>query len=64
MVFFSLLAISVQEGTSRYSLDAEIERRVSWWHWVAEVGGHHKPVAVAIPEKPKTVDQPRSVAGK
>jgi nitrite reductase (NO-forming) len=62
VVFFSLLAISAQEGTSRYSLDAVIERRVPWWHWVAEVGGHHRQTTVVIPEKPKTLDQPRSAA--
>lgn len=53
---------SAQEGTSRYSLDAVIERRVSWWHWVAEVGRHHEPTSVAIPEKRKTLDRPRSAA--
>ena len=42
VVFLSLLAISAQEGTSRYSLDALIERRLSWWHWIAEVGGHRR----------------------
>lgn len=42
VVFLALLAISAQEGTSRYSLDALIERRLSWWHWIAEVGGHRR----------------------
>ena len=46
-VFLALLAISAQEGTSRYSLDALIERRVSWWHWIAEVGGHRRDPAHA-----------------
>ncbi|MBF6596551.1 MAG: hypothetical protein IVW51_19180 [Thermaceae bacterium] len=48
VVFLALLAISAQEGTSRYSVDALIEPRVSWWHWIAEVGGHHRSV-VATP---------------
>ncbi len=37
LVFISLLAMSAQFGPSRYSVDALIERRVSWWHHVAEV---------------------------
>lgn len=34
-----LLIINATAGTSRYSLDAWIERRVAWWPAVAEVGG-------------------------
>lgn len=49
VVFLALLAISAQEGTSRYSLDALIERRLSWWHWIAEVGGHRHYQAGAAP---------------
>ncbi|HZC30347.1 MAG TPA: DoxX family protein [Gaiellaceae bacterium] len=57
VVFLSLLAISAQEGTSRYSLDALIERRLSWWHWIAEVGGHrrYRTPASAVTT---TTDQP------
>ena len=49
IVFLALLAISAQEGTSRYSLDALIERRVGWWHWIAEVGGHRRNQTDAAP---------------
>ena len=38
VVFLSFLAISYQLGPSRYSLDAVIERRIGWWHRLAEVG--------------------------
>jgi len=31
------LAISAQVGTSRYSVDALIERHVPWWSSIAEV---------------------------
>jgi nitrite reductase (NO-forming) len=37
LVFLALLAMSAQFGTSRYSVDALLERRISWWHRVAEV---------------------------
>ena len=37
LVFVALLAISAQFGPSRYSLDALIERRLPWWHRIAEV---------------------------
>ena len=34
-----LLAINAAAGTSQYSLDAWLERRIPWWGVVAEVGG-------------------------
>lgn len=37
VVFISLLAINAQLGPSRLSVDAWIERRISWWHRIAEV---------------------------
>ncbi len=37
LVFVALLAMAAQFGPSRYSLDAVIERRVPWWHRIAEV---------------------------
>jgi uncharacterized membrane protein YphA (DoxX/SURF4 family) len=37
LVFISLLALSAQCGTNRYSVDAVIEPRVPWWHRVAEL---------------------------
>jgi nitrite reductase (NO-forming) len=38
LVFASLLAMSAQPGSARYSVDAVIERKVSWWYRIAEVG--------------------------
>jgi nitrite reductase (NO-forming) len=37
LMFLALLAISAQVGTSRYSVDAIIERHVPWWYRIAEV---------------------------
>jgi len=34
-----LLALNATAGTSPYSLDAILERRIPWWPVVAEVGG-------------------------
>ena len=34
-----LLAVNAAAGTSRYSLDAWLERRIGWWPVIAEVGG-------------------------
>lgn len=39
----ALLVLSLQCGPSRYSVDYYIEKRVSWWHWVAEFGAHNHP---------------------
>lgn len=37
LVFVSLLAINAQFGPSRHSVDWVLERRIPWWHRVAEV---------------------------
>jgi nitrite reductase (NO-forming) len=39
----ALLVLSLQCGPSRYSVDHLIEKHVTWWHWVAEVGRHNHP---------------------
>jgi len=41
LVFALLLTLSYQ-GTPRLSVDYWLEQRISWWHWVAEVGHHHE----------------------
>jgi nitrite reductase (NO-forming) len=41
LVFTALLSFSYYQGPARYSLDAWLERRISWWHWIAEVGAHN-----------------------
>jgi nitrite reductase (NO-forming) len=39
VVFSGLLALNKEAGaTSRFSVDCLIEKRVSWWHRIAEVG--------------------------
>lgn len=43
VVFGSLLVLNWQSGPSRRSVDALIERRVGWWHRVAEVGRPPRP---------------------
>jgi len=37
VVAMSLLAMSFQCGLSRYSVDHYLERRLPWWHKVAEI---------------------------
>lgn len=43
VVALSLLVLSLQCGPSRYSVDYLLEKRISWWHWVAETGAHWHP---------------------
>ena len=42
VVFAALLGFAYYEGTSKYSADAYLEARISWWHRVAEVGREHR----------------------
>jgi nitrite reductase (NO-forming) len=44
VVAASLLVLQLQCGTDRYSVDYYLEKKVSWWHWVAEFGAHNHPV--------------------
>jgi nitrite reductase (NO-forming) len=37
VVFLSLLALSYYAGPSPYSVDYYLEKRFSWWWWLAEV---------------------------
>lgn len=41
LVFGALLAFAYYHGTAQLSVDAWLERRIGWWHWIAEVGHHH-----------------------
>ncbi len=43
LVFASLLGSNARSEVARYSVDALIERRVSWWYRIAEVGHRAKP---------------------
>jgi nitrite reductase (NO-forming) len=43
LVFVALLGFAYYHGTSRLSVDHYLEKRISWWHWVAEVGRRNHP---------------------
>jgi uncharacterized membrane protein YphA (DoxX/SURF4 family) len=43
LVFAGLLSFSYYQGTAPYSVDEWLERRIGWWHWVAEVGARNHP---------------------
>jgi nitrite reductase (NO-forming) len=51
VVFLGLLALNSEAGAaSRFSVDYLIEKRVSWWHRIAEVGhGREQPVTATAP---------------
>jgi hypothetical protein len=57
-VAVSLLVLSLQCGPSRYSVDYYIEKRVSWWHWIAEFGAHNHPVPIEKPSTPIEMPSP------
>jgi nitrite reductase (NO-forming) len=54
VVAASLLVLSLQCGPSRLSVDHYIEKKVSWWHWVAEFGAHNHPA----PSEKRLVEPP------
>jgi uncharacterized membrane protein YphA (DoxX/SURF4 family) len=43
VVFMGLLALDYETSPSRFSVDSLIERRVSRWHRIAEIGPRSKP---------------------
>ena len=43
LVFAALLSFSYYQGTAPYSVDEWLERKIGWWHWVAEAGAHNHP---------------------
>ncbi len=48
LVFALLLCLAYYQGPSRFSVDYWLEQRISWWHWVAEVGHrNHLPRGTA-----------------
>jgi nitrite reductase (NO-forming) len=59
VVFMGLLALDYETSPSRFSVDTLIERRVSWWHRIAEIGPSSKskkPVTTTpVPVAPKPV---------
>jgi uncharacterized membrane protein YphA (DoxX/SURF4 family) len=54
LVSLGLLTLCYYAGTSRYSLDHYIEKRISWWWKVAEIG-RPAPTATA---RPSVIDLP------
>lgn len=53
VVFIGLLALDYETGPSDFCLDHLIERRVSWWHCIAEFGPRGKPERpAALPAPP------------
>jgi uncharacterized membrane protein YphA (DoxX/SURF4 family) len=42
VVFAALLLFSYYLGPSRLSADYYLESKISWWHWIAEVGHHDR----------------------
>jgi uncharacterized membrane protein YphA (DoxX/SURF4 family) len=56
VVFTGLLALDYETGPSRFSVDSLIEKRISWWHRIAEIGPASKPEsAAASPVLPTTI---------
>ena len=50
LVFVCLLTLAAYTGTDRYSVDYYLEKKISWWHKIAEVGRpvQEQPVPVAV----------------
>jgi nitrite reductase (NO-forming) len=46
LVFAALLTFAYYQGPAPFSVDIWLEKRISWWHWVAEVGNHHDQPAL------------------
>lgn len=59
LVALALLAISLQCGTSRYSVDYYLEQRIPWWHKVAEIGAHNHPAPRDQRRKPLSTPAPK-----
>ncbi len=64
VVFAALLGFAYYEGPSRYSVDYLLEKRISWWHRIAEVGNHpsRTDTTSAAPQTPPTPVRPRVAA--
>jgi nitrite reductase (NO-forming) len=63
VVAASLLVLQLQCGTDRYSVDYYLEKKVSWWHWVAEFGAHNhraseKQLVTPVAPPPQTLTTP------
>jgi len=59
VVFMGLLALDYETSPSRFCVDHLIERRVSWWHRIAEFGSRGKPEKpAALPPSPVAAPAP------
>jgi nitrite reductase (NO-forming) len=58
LVFASLLAFGYYQGTPRVSVDYYLEKRLGWWHRVAEVGPGHHVVTVPTRRRPSATAHP------
>jgi hypothetical protein len=38
------------QGPARFSVDYYLERRIGWWHRIAEVGHHDVPAVYTAPK--------------
>ncbi|MBI1379294.1 MAG: DoxX family membrane protein [Frankiales bacterium] len=50
LVFALLLCLAYYQGPSRFSVDYYLEQRISWWHWIAEIGHRNHHPQAATPE--------------
>jgi nitrite reductase (NO-forming) len=63
LVFAALLMFSYYQGPAPFSVDAWLERRISRWHWVAEVGHHHDHDSASQPTDAATSQPTPSPSG-
>lgn len=47
LVFAALLGFAYYQGPARFSVDFWLEKRISWWHRVAEIGARNHPEPVS-----------------
>jgi uncharacterized membrane protein YphA (DoxX/SURF4 family) len=56
LVFAALLSFAYYQGPAPFSADIWLERRIGWWHWIAEVGAHNHHSRQSSPTGTATVD--------
>jgi uncharacterized membrane protein YphA (DoxX/SURF4 family) len=66
VVFMGLLALMAYSGPARYSADYYLEKKISWWWRIAEIGRpvQEQPTSVVVPEQatPRTSSITASLA--
>lgn len=55
LMFAALFSFSYDQGPAPHTVDVWLERRIGWWHWVAEIGAHnhHRRSVPTTPDDPK-----------